>query len=239
MSPLTPDERALYVELLRDVACTHGSVRIILRRQLAELADRLEAEPEPREISDEAVRVFGQALIDYGYDVATFTRVSPTEVRYEQAGTTPAVETVRGGLAAALALCSVDAERERDEVRERADTFEMEASMANEAAGEALETLRELLATEAALNEARSTGVGPYSDEMGRLETASTDAWCHARDLLAGAERTHTLVPNEHLDRAAAAWRDEDVELCEAYMKDFASLARGENVTWPTEERGS
>jgi hypothetical protein len=80
----------------------------VLRR----LADKLEAGPEPDGIiTDDAVHAFGDVLHKYGYDVATYTRVSPTEVRYEQAGATPAFETVRGALVDALGSIA----RERDE----------------------------------------------------------------------------------------------------------------------------
>jgi hypothetical protein len=55
-------------------------------------------------VADEVVRAFGQVLYDNGYDVAAFTRLSATEVRYEQAGATPVFETVRAALATAFAV---------------------------------------------------------------------------------------------------------------------------------------
>jgi hypothetical protein len=50
----------------------------------------------------------------------------------------------------------------------------------------------------------------------------------------------HTLVPNEHLDRFAQAWKNEDTALCEAYMKAFREAQRpGGRPQWPGTEGAS
>jgi hypothetical protein len=60
--------------------------------------------PKPQPVvTDDAVQAFGEVLLEHDYDVAEVTRVSETEIRYEQPGVTPARETVRAALAAALA----------------------------------------------------------------------------------------------------------------------------------------
>lgn len=228
MSPLTPDERAAAVGFLRAIETGVGGERLsaVLRAKARELADRLEAEPEPRDwrrlrasIAERAADIDTPADQFPGDKLIWLSNLSGVIAR-----DTPLLLAERDALLRRLDderssreehdLCTVtgDVWAAETESRERAERERDEAR----------EALRELAEVAERVKDSPD-------DLMARLHLSLVLP--RANEILEGGERTHTLVPNTVLELAA-----EQMRVCRVprlLPETFAAAARGENVTWP------
>lgn len=249
MSPLTPDERAEAVEMLRErgQSVLHPDPRAL------DLADRLEAEPEPLtgsirhdvtastpslccgrspyRVNDGPWRcgcgkdvqpVFADYVPLRERDAA---RSELADVRTHLEDARLAVEGVMGG--------SVPPDWSI------ADLAEDVARIAQREYHGRVEALEALRGAAACLRDARFMA---HSTEEHAALTERTDAALRrAAELLEGVERTHTLVPNAVVEKAAwfarcRAKSPVGVDAnCDAKLWEerFLAAARGVHVDWP------
>lgn len=245
MNPLTPDERTDEQTSFVRVGQPGDGVRVA---PVPDVADKLEAEPEPPEGNPVASRELALARArdvrerDEAREDLEQIRVHLEDARSAldgpMEGATPPDCSI-SDLAEAVARSASLTRRGRDEAREAIERAEAEAERWKSAAADASierDTTREALRELLNAHEASAITYAPAGSAV------VADACILAREVLEGVERTHTLVPVAALESIAerfqAAALDAPLGTASKRFVEMAkrvqAAARGEHVEWPS-----